>query len=74
MDLEKQEKIDIINVHLKSIVNNIFNINMLIIQESAVTPINQDSVDALELQLENAFAKKQALQSELEKVTNEPGE
>jgi hypothetical protein len=47
---------------------------MLIIQESAVTPINQDSVDALELQLENAFAKKQALQSELEKVTNEPGE
>jgi hypothetical protein len=74
MDLEKQEKIDIINVHLKSIVNNIFNINILIIQESAVTPINQDSVDALELQLENAFAKKQALQSELEKVTNEPGE
>jgi len=74
MDLEKQEKIDIINVHLKSIVNNIFNINMLIIQESAVTPINQDSVDALELQLENAFAKKQALQNELEKVTNEPGE
>jgi hypothetical protein len=74
MDLEKQEKIDIINVHLKSVVNNIFNINMLIIQESAVTPINQDSVDALELQLENAFAKKQALQSELEKVTNEPGE
>ena len=63
MDLEKQEKIDIINVHLKSIVNNIFNINMLIIQESAVTPINQDSVDALELQLENAFAKKQALQN-----------
>jgi hypothetical protein len=74
MDLEKQEKIDIINTHLKSVVSNIFNINMLIIQESAVTPINQDSVDALELQLENAFAKKQALQSELEKVTNEPGE
>lgn len=74
MDLEKQEKIDIINVHLKSVVNNIFNINMLIIQESAVSPINQDAVDALELQLENAFAKKQALQIELEKVINEPGE
>ncbi len=74
MDLEKQEKIDIINVHLKSVVNNIFNINMLIIQESAVVPINQDAVDALELQLENAFAKKQALQIELEKVVNEPGE
>jgi hypothetical protein len=74
MDLEKQEKIDIINIHLKSVVNNIFNINMLIIQESAVVPINQDAVDALELQLENAFAKKQALQIELEKVVNEPGE
>jgi hypothetical protein len=71
MELGKQEKIGIINEHLKSVVNNIFNINMLIIQESAVTPINQDAVDALELQLENAFLKKQALQSELEKVKNE---
>jgi len=71
MELGKQEKINIINEHLKNVVNNIFNINMLIIQESAVTPINQDAVDALELQLENAFLKKQALQSELEKVKNE---
>jgi len=74
MELEKQEKIDIINIHIKNVVNNIFNLNMLVIQESAVTPINQDAVDALELQLENAFAKKEALQNELEKVINEPGE
>lgn len=74
MELEKQEKIDIINIHIKNVVNNIFNLNMLVIQESAVTPINQDAVDALELQLENAFAKRQALQNELEKVINEPGE
>ncbi len=47
---------------------------MLIIQESAITPINQEVVDALNIQLENAFLKKEALQAELEKVNNESGE
>lgn len=74
MELSKQEKIEMINMHLKSVAENIFNINMLIIQESAVSPINQESLDALEKQLENTFAKKQALQNELQKVENETGE
>lgn len=74
MELDNQEKIELINVHLKNISNNIFNLNMLIIQESAVDPINQDAVSALEKELENAFAKKQALQIELQKVINESGQ
>lgn len=74
MELNQSEKIEIINVHLKSVVENIFNINMLIIQESAVDPINQESLGALEKQLENLFSKQQALKDELEKVENESGE
>lgn len=74
MELSKQEKIEIINVHLKSVVENIFNINMLIIQESAVDPINQESLNALEKQLDNVFLKQQALKDELERVSNESGE
>lgn len=74
MELNQAEKIEIINVHLKSVVENIFNINMLIIQESAVDPINQESLSALEKQLENLFLKQQALKDELEKVENESGE
>jgi pimeloyl-CoA synthetase len=74
MELIKEEKIEIINVHLKSVVENIFNINMLIIQESAVSPINQESLDALEKQLENLFLKQEALKNELEKVNNESGQ
>jgi hypothetical protein len=74
MELSVPEKNAIINEHLKSVVNNIYNINMLIIQESAITPINQEVVDALNIQLENAFLKKEALQAELEKVNNESGE
>lgn len=74
MELSKEEKIEIINIHLKSVVENIFNINMLIIQESAVEPINQESLNALEKQLENLFLKQQALKDELERVTNESGE
>ena len=74
MELNKEEKIELINTHLKNIANNIFNLNMLIIQESAVEPINQDSLSALNLELENAFAKKQVLKDELERVINESGE
>jgi hypothetical protein len=74
MELNKEEKIELINTHLKNIANNIFNLNMLIIQESAVSPINQESLSALNLQLENAFAKKEALKDELEKVKNESGQ
>ncbi len=74
MELSLPEKISIINEHLKSVANNIYNINMLIIQESAVAPINQEVVDALNVQLENAFLKKEALEAELERVNNESGE
>lgn len=74
MELSLPEKVSIINEHLKSVANNIYNINMLIIQESAVAPINQEVVDALNVQLENAFLKKQALEAELERVNNESGE
>lgn len=74
MELSLPEKVSIINEHLKSVANNIYNINMLIIQESAVAPINQEVVDALNVQLENAFLKKEALEAELERVNNESGE
>lgn len=74
MELSVPEKVSIINEHLKSVANNIYNINMLIIQESAVAPINQEVVDALNVQLENAFLKKEALEAELERVNNESGE
>jgi len=74
MELSLPEKVSIINEHLKSVANNIYNINMLIIQESAVALINQEVVDALNVQLENAFLKKQALEAELERVNNESGE
>lgn len=71
MELTKEEKINIINEHIKNIVINIYNLNILLIQEQSVSPNNQDSIDSLNLQISSAFAKKVALESEKEKLANE---
>jgi hypothetical protein len=73
MELTKQEKINIVNEHLKNAVISIYNINMLIIQESAIEPINTDSLSALELRLSNAFLIKKSLQDELTSLNNQVG-
>ena len=73
MELTKQEKINIVNEHLKNAVISIYNINMLIIQESAIEPINTDSLSALELRLSNAFLIKKSLQDELTNLNNQVG-
>lgn len=74
MELTKQEKINIVNEHLKNVVISIYNINMLIIQESAIEPINTDSLSALELRLSNAFLIKKSLQDELTSLNNQAGQ
>ncbi len=73
MELTKQEKINIVNEHLKNAIISIYNINMLIIQESAIEPINTDSLSALELRLSNAFLIKKSLQDELTSLNNQVG-
>ena len=73
-ELSKQEKLVLIDEHIKNVETNIFNLNLLVIQESALDPINQEQISALEARLQNAFLKKDALIAEKEKVNSESAE
>jgi hypothetical protein len=71
MELTKEEKIDIVNQHLKNVVINIYNLNILLIQESALDIPNQEAIDSIQLQIDSAFKKKISLESKLEELKEE---
>lgn len=68
IELTNQEKTAIINQHLKSIVTNIYNLNVAIISESSLAEPNQDNLDSLNDQLAKEGIKKQALLEEYAKL------
>jgi len=63
-ELTTQEKLGIINQHIKSIITNIYNINVAIISESSLTQPNQENLDNLNGELQKENTKKQALLQE----------
>lgn len=71
MELTKEEKIDIVNQHLKNVVINIYNLNVLLIQESALDTPNQEAIDSIQSQIDSAFKKKVSLESKLEELKEE---
>jgi hypothetical protein len=64
IELTNQEKLSIINQHIKSIVTNIYNLNVAIISESSLAQPNQENLDNLNDELQKANTKKQALLQE----------
>lgn len=64
IELTNQEKLAIINQHIKSIVTNIYNLNVAIISESSLAQPNQENLDNLNDELQKANTKKQALLQE----------
>ena len=45
MELSVDDKIAIVNQHLKTIVGNLYNLNVSLILEQAVEPINEEGVN-----------------------------
>jgi hypothetical protein len=70
MELTNQEKIDIVNQHIKSCLINMYNLDVALIGEEANSPINQETVDNLNLQLDILRSKKAALDSEIASLIN----
>lgn len=64
IELTNQEKLAIINQHIKSIVTNIYNLNVAIISESSLSHPNQENLDNLNNELQKSNTKKQALLQE----------
>lgn len=65
MELSNEEKVAIVTQHIKSISSNIYNLQVSLIAENAITPARQESLDSLNAQLSVENNKLAALESEL---------
>lgn len=65
MELTNEEKINILNQHIKNIVITKYNLHIAIISEEAADPINQDNINSLNFQISAEQAKYDALLAEL---------
>lgn len=68
MALSNEEKIEIIQQHLKNVEYNVYNITISILEENSVLVPNTISIDALEQQLDDLNSKTTALTAELGKL------
>ena len=65
IELTNEEKIQVIQQHLKNLVYSEYNIGLNIKENQSVAVPDQSSIDSLNLQLADLSAKKRILQSEL---------
>ena len=68
MELTNQEKIEIVEQHLKNVLLSEYNINLTIEEATAIAEPIEANVSALNLQLADILAQKAALNSELAKL------
>jgi len=68
MELSNEEKQNIVNQHIKSVLTNVYNLQVSLIAEEAVEPVNQSAVDSLSDQIAKELLKHQALISEFESI------
>lgn len=68
MELSKYEKAQILDDYIKNCVVAIYNTNLQIIAESAISSPNQEILEDLNKELENHNAKKAVLLEEYKKL------
>jgi hypothetical protein len=73
MELTNQEKLDILNQHIKNSSIKKYNIHVAILAEEAATQIDQARIDSLNEQLTSEDAKYNALIGELDSLQESNG-
>jgi hypothetical protein len=68
IELTNEEKIQVVEQHLRNLLYSEYNINLSMTENKAVAMPDQSSIDSLNLQLTDLNAKKVALQAELDKL------
>ena len=68
IELTNDEKIQVIEQHLRNLVYSEYNIGLSIKENQSVAMPDQSSIDSLNLQLADLSAKQAALQTELAKL------
>lgn len=71
MELTNEEKIAILNQHIKNIVVNKYNIHVAIVAEEAADPVDQNKINALNNQMSAEQAKYDALMVEYSSLTEQ---
>jgi len=69
MELTKEEKISIVTQHIKTIALNIYNLQLTLIAENAISPVNQANINSINTQLSTENSKIQALELELDSLS-----
>lgn len=64
-ELTTEEKISIVNQHIKNVEYSIYNLNLSLVEEQAVNSPDTDKISSLNAQLAESNAKKTALLAEL---------
>lgn len=65
MELTNEEKMAILNQHIKSVISNIYNLQVSLISENALDNPEQSTISSITLQIEKEQAKKDALMAEI---------
>ena len=66
IELNKEEKVVIVNQHLKDLAYSAYNLELSLIEVNASSNPNQDNIDSLNSQMQDINNRKLALQSELD--------
>jgi hypothetical protein len=62
--LTNEDKLNLVNQHIKSIDYQAYNVELDLIEANAESPVNSDSVSALNTRINALSAKRAALESE----------
>lgn len=68
-ELTDNEKMNMINQHIKTCVSNRYNLQLSLIAENAVESPNQDTIDNINAQIARENARQTALEAEAATLT-----
>jgi polyhydroxyalkanoate synthesis regulator phasin len=67
-ELTKDEKIQIINNHIKNLKSNKYNLEVSLIEENSLDEINNSTVTLLNTEISNTTSRIEALEAEIIKL------
>ena len=67
--LTNEEKSGIVSQHIKNVEYSLYNLNLSLIEENAVSSPDADKIESLNDQIDDLNAQKAALQSELSNLS-----
>jgi polyhydroxyalkanoate synthesis regulator phasin len=68
IELTKDEKIQIINNHIKNLKSNKYNLEVSLIEENSLDEINNSTVTLLNTEISNTTSRIEALEAEIIKL------